>query len=201
MTPRLLTLLSLFATAALAQVPIEKQPDLETFRAAVKAARARRPLEAKALLAIRQGPIEATLAEDLQKYDWYLAGAWSYPEKKFGVTWADEEVFQYDLYRYLPAGTELSYSFSVNRLDPSKAQLTHLNFTEPPPTSAAVRKVGQQTYLEVTAFGAKELHRVVSYEKGVLIIDLSYDGKAHSKTVKFRDVRIALPRLFESSGK
>ena len=64
-----------------------------------------------------------------------------------------------------------------------------------------MRKVGKQTYLEVTAFGEKELHRVVSYEKGVLVLDLSYDGKPNSKKVKFRDVRIAMPRLFESSGK
>lgn len=66
--------------------------------------------------------------------------------------------------------------------------LLHRNFTLPPPTSAAIRKV-------------EELHRVVSYEKGVLILDLSSDGKPKSKTVKFRDVRIALRRMFESAGK
>ena len=40
-----------------------------------------------------------------------------------------------------------------------------------------------------------------SYEHGVLIVDLSYDGKVNSKTVKFRDVRVAMPRLFESTGR
>jgi hypothetical protein len=82
------------------------------------------------LLALKQGPIDATLADDLQKYDWYLAGARSYPEKKFGVNWADAECFQY---RYLPDGAELSFSFTINRLDATKMQLTHVNFTQPPP--------------------------------------------------------------------
>jgi hypothetical protein len=103
-------MLTLCLFVALAQVPIEKQPDLEAFRTAVMEARAK-------------------------------------------------------------------------RLDPAKAVLNHLSFIQPPPMSAAVRKVGKQTYLEVTA------------------LDLSYDGKPNSKLVKFRDVRIAMPRLFESSGK
>lgn len=192
--------LCLFASTAWAQVPVEHPPDLVAFHAAVKEARAKRPRDGKALVALTQGPIEPTLAADLSKYDWYLAGAWSYPEQKFGVTWEDPEVFQFDLRRYLADGAELSYSLNLDRLT-SKAQLTHVNFTLPPPTSAAVRKVGKQTYLEVTAYGVKELHRVVSYEKGVLIVDLSYDGKPNSKKVKFRDVQIAMPRLFESSGK
>ncbi|MDP1827726.1 MAG: hypothetical protein Q8L48_30920 [Archangium sp.] len=196
-----LATLCLFASTAFAQVPIEKQPDLEAFRAAVKEARAKRPLDAKALVKLKQGPIDPTLAEDLSKYDWYQAGAWSYPEKKFSPSYDDAELFQFDLRRYLPDGAELSYSLSINQRDPTKLQLNHLNFTLPPTTTAAFKKVGRQTYLEVTAYGEKELHRVVSYEKGILIIDLSYDGVPNSKLVKFRDVRIAMPRLFESSGK
>lgn len=193
--------LFLAATTALGQVPIEKQPDLEVIHGALKQARARRPRDAKALLAVKQGPIEPTLAEDLVKFDWFEAGSWSYPEKKFGVSYDDDELFQFDLRRYLADGAELRFSLTINRRDPTKRQLTHVNFTLPPPSSAAIKKVGKQTYLEGTAYGEKELHRVVSYEKGVLILDLSYDGVPNSKLVKFRDVRIAVPRLFESSGK
>ena len=191
-------LLSLFV---LAQVPTANQPDLAAFLTAVKEARAKRPLDSKALLALKQGPIDATLAADLSKYDWYIAGGWSYPEKRFDPGYEGDEPFQYDLRRYLPDGSELSYSLSLNRLDPAKAVLNHLNFTLPPPTSAAIKMLGKQTYFEVTAYGEKELHRVVSYEKGILIIDISYDGKPHSKTVKFRETMVAMPRLFESAGK
>ena len=79
--------------------------------------------------------------------------------------------------------------------------LLHKNFQLPSPIVVGIKKVGKETYLELTAYGSKELHRVVSYEKGVLILDISYDGKPRSKTVKFRDVRIAMPRMFESEGR
>lgn len=197
---RLLTL-CLLATSAAAQVPIAVQPDLPALKAALLEARAKRPRDSKALLAIKQGPIAPTLAADLLEYDWYLAGAWSYPEQKFGVNYDQDELFQFDLNRYLADGAQLSFSLSINQVDPKKLQVTHTNFELPPKSSAAVRQVGKQTYFELTAYGEKELHRVVSYEKGVLMLDLSYDGKPNSKKVKFREVRIAVPRLFESSGK
>lgn len=60
--------------------------------------------------------------------------------------------------------------------------------------------MGKQTYLKRLSYGEKELHRVVSYANDVLIIDVSYDGVPNSKKVKFRDVWIAMPRKFESSG-
>ena len=191
----------LLSLLVLTQVPTENQPDLNAFRVAVKEARAKRPLDSKALLAIKQGPIESSLAADLSKYDWYEAGGWSYPEKTFGPGHEEEEPYRYHLVRYLADGSELSYSFSIDRLDPAKAVLNHVNFTLPPPISAAIKVIGKQTYFEKTVFGEKERHRVVSYEKGILILDISYDGKVNSKTVKFRDALVAMPRLFESVGK
>jgi hypothetical protein len=99
-------------------------------------------------------------------------------------------------------GAELSFSLVTDQLgNRPPSQVLSLNFSEPPPTFAAVKKLGKQTYLERTAFGEKEVHRVVSYEKGVLILDISYDGKPASKTVKFRETLVAFPRLFESTGK
>lgn len=192
--------LALVVAAVVGQVPIAAQPDFADLLATVKEARARRPLDEKALLAIKQGPIEPTLAADLSALDWYLPGAWSYPEKKFGVTWFDDEVFQYDLRRHLADGQQLSFSLSVNLKTKTSGQLTHTNFTLPSPLVAKLKKVGAETYLELVAYGASELHRVVQYEKGVLVLDVSYDGKPKSKKVKFRDVWIAMPRKFESTG-
>ncbi|MFO0596741.1 MAG: hypothetical protein U0228_15595 [Myxococcaceae bacterium] len=182
-------------------MPIEHQPDFAQMLATVKEARAKRPTDSKALLAIKQGPIDATLAGDLVASDWYLAGAWSYPEKKFGPTYLDEEVLQYDVRRVLPEGGQLSYSLVLNAQTRDRGQVVHTNFTLPPDVTVGVERVGKDTYLAMVAYGAKELHRVVSYEKGVLIVDVSYDGVARSKKVKFRDVWVAMPRRFESTGK
>jgi hypothetical protein len=195
MTLLALTLLSL------GQVAIEHQPDLAAMKAAVSEARGKRPTDSAKLLAINQGKIDESLSGDLEKFDWYLPGAWSYPEKQFSPGYLADGASQFQLNRYLSDHSELSYSFSVSLLDATLAEVRHTNFETPSSTSTVVKKVGKDTYLELTAFGQKELHRVRSYEHGVLIVDLSFDGKVNSKMVKFRDVRIAMPRLFESTGK
>lgn len=193
----MLTALALLLSS---QVAVEHQPDLTALRAAIAEARAKRP-DQRALLALGRGPIDESLAADLQKYDWLEVGSWSYPEKKLSLHYDDEGALQHDWLRYLADGSELRFSLVMNQLDASRSQVVHTNFTLPPPTSLALKKVGKTLYVELTAFGEKELHRVVSYQRGVLVLDLSYDGKPQSKTVKFRDVRVAMPRLFESSGK
>lgn len=193
----MLTALALLLSS---QVAVEHQPDLTALRAAIAEARAKRP-DQRALLALSRGPIDESLAADLQRYDWLEVGSWSYPEKKLSLHYDDEGALQHDWLRYLADGSELRFSLVMNQLDASRSQVVHTNFTLPPPTSLALKKVGKTLYVELTAFGEKELHRVVSYQRGVLVLDLSYDGKPQSKTVKFRDVRVAMPRLFESSGK
>lgn len=193
----MLTALALLLSS---QIAVEHPPDLTALRAAIAEARAKRP-DQRALLALGRGPIDENLAADLQKYDWLEVGSWSYPEKKLSLHYDDEGALQHDWLRYLADGSELRFSLVMNQLDASRSQVVHTNFTLPPPTSLALKKVGKALYVELTAFGEKELHRVVSYQRGVLVLDLSYDGKPQSKTVKFRDVRVAMPRLFESSGK
>lgn len=59
-----------------------------------------------------------------------------------------------------------------------------------------------EPWLQVTAFGEKEYHRVLSSEAGVLVVKLSKDGRLRSKAPKwFAQVRVAIPRLFESTGR
>lgn len=195
-----MTTLAAVAWLLLGQVPVEHPPEPATLRAALLEARAKRPRDTAAFLAVKQGPIEPTLAADLLAFDWLLPGAWSYPEKKFGVEWEQEDPDRHQWNRHLPDGGVLSFAWTRNLKDEAKSQVTHTNFTLPPPTRVQVVKAGRATYLELTAYGEKELHRVVSYEKGVLVLDVSYDGKPNSKRVKFREVRVAMPKCFESSG-
>ncbi len=129
-----------------------------------------------------------------------VAGSYSYPDGNFGAFYGDPQLWQYHLGRIQPDGMDLRFTLVVSRRNPSKAELQHYNFTLPTQTRVAVKKVGKQTWLQVTAYGEKEFHRVVSYEKGVLVVDLSKDGKLNSKQVMIREVRIATPRAFESAG-
>lgn len=178
----------------LAQLPIAKQPDPKVMSTALTEARAKRPMDSKALLAIKQGPIDASLAKDLLEQDWLLAGAWSFAQKSFSPGYQEAEPTQFNLDRHLEDGRGLNFLFVMN-------QVQHTNFDVAPAWSVGLKTVGKDTYLAITTSGSTELHRVVQYTNGVLLLDLSADGKARSKRLDYRQVRIAVPRQFESTGK
>lgn len=178
----------------LAQLPIAKQPNPKVMSTTLTEARAKRPMDSKALLAIKQGPIDASLAKDLLERDWLMAGAWSFAQKSFSPGYLDAEPTQFNFDRHLEDGRGLSYLFVMN-------QVQHTNFDVSPPWTVGLKTVGKDTYLAITTSGSTELHRVVQYSNGVLLLDLSSDGKPRSKRIDFRQVRVAMPRQFESTGK
>ncbi len=197
--------LSLGAGVAFAQLPCSKQPDHQRMRAALEEARAKRPRDPKLLLATKQGSVDPSLAADLQKFDWYFAGMWSSADKRFSAASPDEAVFDYDLTRFGSDGGQLRFKFMVSRFDASRMVLETFSYGDPT-SFVDVRKVGPQTYWDVSSISGDQRHRVVSYKNGVLVLDVRYDlgllleGTPNSKLVTFREVRIALPRLFESTG-
>lgn len=188
------------ATTAGAQVAIKHQPadPGAWYRAAVAARNAGRPDE-KTLLALRAGvsPIDPSLRDDLTSKDWLSVGSWSYPEKTLGVWYLRDEPCQLDVQRVLADGGTLNFSYSAACADREHGAIVHTNFANPSPVKTGLRTIGRELYLEIIAYGASELHRVVSYSKGVLVVDISYDGKPRSKRVKFRSVQIAIPRGFD----
>ena len=178
----------------LAQLPIAKQPDAKVMLATLSEARAKRLVDSKALLAIKQGPIDATLATDLLEHDWLLAGAWSFGSKSFSPGYLDAEPPQFNFERVLGDGRGLDFLFVGN-------QVQHTNFDAAPTRSVGLKLVGKDTYLAITSSGTTELHRVVQYSNGVLILNVSADGKPRSKRIDYRQVRVSMPRQFESTGK
>ena len=64
-----MTLLTL-TLISLSQVPIEHQPDLAAMKAAVLAARAKRPTDSAKLLTLTGPEIDDSLADDLKQFDW-----------------------------------------------------------------------------------------------------------------------------------
>jgi hypothetical protein len=193
---RAILLVLCWSLPATAQIAIAEQPDPAVWYKDTMARRKAGILDEKSLLSRKPEPIPAALKDDLIKLDWLLLGAYSYPEKQLGIAYREEQPCQLDVARHLPDGGNLSFQYVASCADREHGKLYHLNFTMPPQVKTRVRDVKGETYLEVEAYGEIELHRIVSYRDGVLIVDISYDGKPRSKKVKFREVRIAMPRGF-----
>lgn len=193
---RLLSL-ALVALPALAQVPVEKPPELAPFRqelelALKKGVRTRAELEAAAPKTVDA----KALARALATMDFVEGCSFGSFEKQY--TCPDEHPASVSLTRTTAAG-DLSFQLRATAKD---LQLTHTNFTVPPPTKTEVMKWNGDTYLMVTAYGEREYHRVLSFDDGVLVVKLTKDGKRGSKDPKwYHQVRVAVPRYFESDGK
>lgn len=186
----------LLPASAFAQVDVEPQPDIAGLVRQANEIRGRAKPAAAALLALRPGKVDATLAVDLRAKDWLAVGAWSYPEGKFNVSYTQDRPCQIDLLRYHVDGGELRFAIGDLCQAPERAALRHLNFQFPLPVKVAVSGSAAQTWLAIDAFGKREWQRVVSYRDGVLVLDITRDGSKRDKQVKFREVRLAMPRMF-----
>lgn len=181
---------------AMAQVAVEPQPDVAGLSRQAQEVRTRGKLSEKSLLALKPGKVDGALAGDLRSKDWLAVGAWSYPEAKFNVGYLEEKACQIDMLRYRSDGGELHFSIGDLCHSPAKAQLRHSNFQFPLPVKVAVTGSGANTWLAIDAFGKREWQRVVAYQDGMLVVDITKSGTKADKVVKFRELRLAMPRMF-----
>lgn len=190
-------LLCLFATQAMAQVPVERQPDLTVFKPTVSAALKKALRTREVLEAAKPGKVDVKALEaDLLSMDFVEACAFGSFEKSSSCP---AETLENLSFTRTTAEGDLSFQLQGTVAEP---KVTHTNFQSPPSTKTQVFVSKGEPYLQVTAFGAKEYHRVLSYEAGVLVVKLTKDGKLRSKSPKwFAQVRVAIPRLFESTGR
>lgn len=192
------TLLVLVAAAgpALAQVPIAKQPDLATFTEQVQAALKKAEKGRDELEAMKPKPVDVkALVKALQAMDFVEGCSFGSFEKQ--LTCPDASLANVAITRTVAAG-DLSFKLQGA---PGKLALTHTNFESPPKVKTEVMKWNGEPYLTVTVFGEREYHRVLSFDDGVLVVKLTKDGKRGSKDPKwYHQVRVAVPRLFESDG-
>jgi hypothetical protein len=179
------------------QVPVAQQPSFPEFQDTLRAALERARRTEQVLSAAKPGKVDvAALERDLLTKDFVEGCAFGSYEKDYRCPADSLENLSFT--RTTAAG-DLSFQLQGTKAAP---QVTHTNFDATPTTKTTVFVSKGEPYLLVTAFGEKEYHRVLSYEDGVLVVKLSKDGKLRSTHQKwFAQVRVAVPRLFESSGK
>ncbi|MBL8918234.1 MAG: hypothetical protein JNJ54_05200 [Myxococcaceae bacterium] len=186
----------LAAGPTLAQVPITKQPDLAAFSEQLKAALKKAARSRDELEAMKPKPVDAkALARALLLMDFVDGCSFGSFEKRYDCP--DPSLANVSITRAVEAG-DLSFKLEG---PPGKLALTHTNFESPPKQKTEVMKWNGEPYLRVTVFGEQEHHRVLSFDDGVLVVKVTKDGKIGSKDPKwYHQVRVAVPRMFESDG-
>ncbi|TAF68102.1 MAG: hypothetical protein EAZ55_00695 [Cytophagales bacterium] len=180
---------------SLAQVAIKNQPAAQYWASISNAVKKQRPTN-EALLAMKaQTNFTAAFADTLKKYDWVDLGSYSYYEKSFSPYWGVENT-QYDIARYHESTAgELSFMLVKDRNNQST--LYHTNFTNPPPSKLVKVFKGSDGYwyIEKSAYDESEYIKLVSYQSGLLVIDIAKYGQV-GEAAFFRSVLLAIPKAF-----
>ncbi|MBL8020851.1 MAG: hypothetical protein JNM27_14365 [Leptospirales bacterium] len=103
---------------------------------------------------------------------------------------------QYDFNRFNADGGKLEFIISSPRNGGPK--VFHKNFENPPNVLWNVRKVSGRDFIEENAYGEKTYITFVGLKDGVLVIDISMNGRI-GEAASFRSVMIAVPAAFKWS--
>ena len=188
----------LWTAPAQAQVAIAKQPVAADWYAEASGLLAHGRVPESALPTLPASPVDASLVKDWTRLDWLEAGDYNYGTSSFDVTYTATKPSQIDIRRYQDDGGELRFQYSAPAATVTAGKIRQLNFQNPPVSKTTVVTTNGVTWLKTVAYGETEMQRVVSYAGGVLVVDLSKDGKATSKAA-LRAVYVPMPRRFEWS--
>jgi hypothetical protein len=180
---------------ARAQVAIAHQPDPAKWYGEATDLLQRHPIAAADLPKLQPGGVVASLAGDFSQFDWVEAGSYNFHDGQVDADYFPAKPCQLNLHRY-DGGYELRFEYVAACATPTAGQIVHLNFQNPPPTSVSVVDQNGATWLKSVSYGEASMNRVVSYADGVLVVDVSRDGKSTSKPA-IRTVYVAMPRRFE----
>jgi hypothetical protein len=203
MKKTLLILLLLPLAAVLpAQVKIDDQPGDAYYEMVKKTCMGKMP--AKTTIATMKGgsPVSASILDTLKKYDWYLVGSYGFKEKESEDYFATglfahekESQYQFRSFRILPDG--MRADFSLNRFKTNPSDITTTSFTKANASVFQLIKVVKaQTFIQSVVFGSNEYMKIVSYKNGLLVIDISINGKL-TDPPRFRNVYYAVPQKFK----
>lgn len=176
-----------------AQIKISNQPSADWYDVTWKMHQQKK-IKGDSLLKMKAETLPVNFQDTLRKYDWVELGAYLYVDKKFSVWYDTERPMQYDIWRLANGDTVINFSYNVGN-----NYITHTNFKDTYwmlPTYT-FKKVGAVFVIELCYQSTnKEVLKLISYKNGVLVYDISVNGKITDKKMFSRKVVMARKKEF-----
>jgi len=194
--PALVAVILGLPAVALAQIKVQDVP--REFFDEVLATGSSKRISEKDLLALQPGPLPAELVADLKARDFYALCSYGFVDKAYRSPFdpkrlADGSSMQLDFTRVDSDGVvDRMYLFKPASRPPAIYTTT---FDKKSATKlVGFKKIKGTTYRVTESYGEQEHHRFVSYKDGVLVIDLTRNGRVGEKKVMFREAFISVKR-------
>lgn len=176
-----------------AQLKINNQPPSNWYET-TRAMHQQKKIKGDSLLKMKPAGFPDGFQDTLRKYDWVDLGSYLYVDKKLSVWYDTDKPMQYDITRLAEGDTVISFSYNTGF-----NYITHTNFKDTYwmlPTYT-FKKIGTMYVIELCyQKTSKEVVRLISYKNGVLVYDITMDGKLTDKKIFARKVLMARKKEF-----
>jgi hypothetical protein len=152
----------------------------------------------KDLLAEKELPLPENFIDTLKKYDWYEVEVYTFNDKILDTEFSpplDTHHCQCSLRRFDEDGTMNDMYFFKNRLGPEMAIFKTTFDNGYFRKLTAVQLIKGSNYEVLENQKGIGYQKIVSYKNGVLIEDISRDGKVNSKYRSFRITYVAMKKV------
>jgi hypothetical protein len=183
---------------------IKDQPGVKWFDT-VRKMNLEKAISEEACLTAKSIPIPKNFIDTLAKYDWIEIANYYYVDKDYS-SFNQKNPDQYNIVRIEPNGNVLYFSCSTpfNGGINAKVQISHSNSTvlnpailNPKIENYTIQTIANTSYLVDLIENEKEYLKIISYQNGLFIYDVTKSGRINAKDVTFRQVHMAVPKMFK----
>lgn len=138
--------------------------------------------------------LPASFIDTLKKYYWIELCSYHYSQKKYSTRFLEsikEWHVQIDFREYDRDGVLIQYQISRSAKDTTIYTTTFDKKTAS--KIVVIKNISGANYIISEAYGEKENHKLISFSNGILIMDISMNGKIGEKT-SFRNAYLAVSK-------
>jgi len=186
-----LIFLSVFIQNSFSQVKVEFENPGQFYNMVVKTG-LQKLLSADKLLAIKPQPLAGSFADTLKKYYWIELSSYHYTEKLYSTRFDEhlnDNSAQIDFREFDNDGVLVEYQLNKTLKDTIVTTVTFDKLTAS--KIVAVKNINKANYLILEFYGEKENLHLVNYSNGILIQDISMNGRVGEKA-NFRIAYMAI---------
>ena len=146
------------------------------------------------LINMKAEELPASFTDTLKKYYWIELCSYHYSQKKYSTKFTDaiqQWHVQIDYREFDKDGILVQYQISRSAKDTTIYTTTFDKKTAS--KIVAIKNISGANYIILEAHGEKENHKLISYNNGILIQEISMNGRVGEKA-SFRNAYLAIPK-------
>lgn len=182
------------AFSGLTQIEITNQPGSEWYNKVWQKHQASMMTQEQ-LLSIKRTFSVENFQDTLRFYDWIDLGGYRYVDKATTSSY-NEKNPSYDITRLDEGDTLLSFGYDATYAQMDRGTISHTNFKETRSMQPVwkVKQINGKWFLHDV--NNNEYLHLISYQNGILIYDIPWDGKTTDTRMFARNILMAFPKAF-----